>query len=201
MHVTDQGREDHGADSGQWIAGQQMTGRRQGRRRLVITILIVLLILLGGYALLGLLYRGPRNLHEVAMVMPGVPIFPLSTIAPGNNRTQHALAIPLCLIRMQGVKRVEAALLQAPADVDFILDWYRTTSPKKGWTLIDQEAVSSGQRLLFARGGEGFQIIVGQTTESGKPVQLIYLNGLSKQHFQQLIEMPGSVPPPAVSTK
>lgn len=185
----------HDADT---IKSQFVPCRRRWVRRLLVTAGILAVIFFGIPCLVGFTYRGPRDMDGVAAMMPGVPLFPLSTIAPGNLSTQRAMAIPLFIIRMQGVKRADIALLQAPADHEFVVDWYRMTAPRLQWMLVDQETLAQGSRLLFSRKHEGFQVIVGPTPEINTPVQLIYLNGLSERQLQQLIQMPGSVPPPSV---
>ena len=171
--------------------------RRRLRQRSLITLLVILFVLIGSYFSLDLCYRGPRDMGSILTAMPGVPIFPLSSVANGNHRTQRALAIPLLLVRLQGVTRAEAALLQAPAGRDFVLDWYKTMAPAQEWELADQETLAAGTRLMFTRKREGFQVIVGAKSNTAASVQLVYLNGLTERQIQQMIEMPGSVPLPA----
>ena len=147
--------------------------------------------MLGGvYLLLGLLYRGPRDMAEVCAVMRGVPIFPSMSIAAGNPLTQRSLAIPLYLVHLQGVKRTEAVLVQAPAQRERILQWYKTMSRRQGWLLADQETLTQGMRFLFTRRHEALQLIVSPTRQTHTQVQLIYLDGITERQRQLLIENP-----------
>ncbi|MHB9129511.1 MAG: hypothetical protein ACYDBB_00285 [Armatimonadota bacterium] len=189
-------REDH---SHEFVA---IPRRRRRGARVLWVILSVLLILWGIYAGLGQLYHGPRNLKDVVAAMPGVPIFPLSTIARSNHLAQRTLAIPRLLMRMQGAKDVQAAVLQAPGDADFILYWYREVTPTQGWQLSGDELISHGRRLVYLRGQEGLQVLVGDT-KGGlfSPVQLIYMTGLTAQQAQQLAALPREDPEPLVPAK
>ncbi len=120
-------------------------------------------------------------------------ISPRTTIASGNANTQRALAIPFYVVRLQGVKHTEAALVQAPADRASVLEWYKMMAPRQAWTLSDQELIDKGTRLLYTRHHEALQIIIGAGRDIFTQVQLIYLDGITERQRQLLIENPGSV--------
>lgn len=160
---------------------------RSGWWKVVGIIFIVLLVLVTGVLLVSMAYQGPASLPGVLKVMPGVPIFPLSEIAPRNRAAQRGMAIPLMLIHFQGAQKAEVVQLHAPADADFVLDWYRRTSPSQRWSLLAQEQVTGGTRLLFVRGNEGLQVLVGKTRGGMvTPVQLLYIQGLTTRQLQQM---------------
>ena len=135
---------------------------------------------------LGTLYHGPETMGGVAVVMPGVPIFPVSSLAPANRGAQRAMALPLWFIRRQGATHAETALLQAPADQEFILEWYQQAARPQGWSLVGHDGVVGGRRLVFLRGREGLQVTVGATADIFTPVQLIYMDGLTTRQVAQL---------------
>ena len=172
--------------------------RHSWRYRAAKALIIVLVcagMVAGIYAGLGRLYHGPRTLAALTAAMPGVPIFPFSAMAPMNIGTQRALAAPLLLIRWQGARHAETALLQAPADREFIVDWYRQAARSQGWTLVANDVAGAGRRLLFLREREGLQVMVGQTANILTPVQLIYLEGLTGPQVTQLMPK-GALPEP-----
>ena len=159
--------------------------RRWGRFFLALFVIFILLVV-AVRLLIGHVYQGPRTLADVVAVMPGVPLFPLTEVAPSNARAQRGLAIPLRLLRMQGVRHAEAAQLQAPADDYFIVAWYRRLAPSQGWSYAGEETLDSGTRLLFLRKNEGLQVFVGATSELYTPYQLIYLDGMTNTQIAQI---------------
>lgn len=162
----------------------------RGRSWLAKTITALLLIVFaaaGFVALLGVLYHGPTTIEAVTAVMPGVPLFPLAQVSSRNRGTQRALAIPLQLMRLQGATHAEAVLLQVPAEHDFVIEWYRRTAPFAQWHLVDYGDMGHRTRLVFLRGREGLQMLVGDTVGGLlTPIQIIYLNGLTPQQIEQL---------------
>lgn len=166
------------------------TAARPRPRRSRFWSAVSLLILLAfaavaGYLALGLLYRGPASLDDVTQVMPGVPLFPLSRLASNNRLLQHAMAIPLRLIRLQGARRAESALLEAPGDSEFIVEWYHKVAPSQGWELVGEGKNGAGWRMLFVREQEGLQVLVGPTPFIVTPVQLTYLSGMTNAQMAQ----------------
>jgi len=163
--------------------------RRSWRYRLARGVIILLVCagtLVGIYYGSGALYHGPHTLAAVTAAMPGVPIFPLTSMAPFNISTQRALAMPLLLMRRQGAHRAEAALLQAPADREFIVGWYLQSASSQRWSLVANDTVGDNRRLVFLRAHEGLQVTVGATRNILTPVQLIYLEGLTDRLVAQL---------------
>lgn len=165
-------------------------GRARPRRRWVrrvVGTLLVLLLLAGSLAALSLvLYRGPRTLSDVVGAMPNVPLFPLSMLSSRNAAAQHALALPRWLLQRQGAQTVEIALLEVPADHGFVLDWYQRFAPYMGWTLARRETRGAGVRLVFLRGREGLQVIISPNRDLVTAYQLIYLDGLTARQLRQL---------------
>lgn len=159
----------------------------------MITLLVATGLMLAGLAIIGEQYRGPRTLDAVTMAMPGVPLFPFATIAPSNRAAQRLLAVPLLLMRLQGVREVEAVMLQAPADREFVLDWYRRAAPFQNWIKLQEAPLSGGTRLIYARNREVLQVIIGRTRGGMvTPVELIYLNGVSDTQISRLQAQSGA---------
>jgi len=167
------------------------TPRKRSRiRTFLLTLAAVIVFIVAGLLIAGESYHGPCDLAAVTAMMPGVPIFPLSDMASSNRTTQRLMAIPLYLMRrgLQGEHRVaEAALLQAPAERDFVLDWYRRAAPYQDWKKLQDARLNNSTRLVFLRNREVLQVIVGHSTDGlVTPIQLIYLNGVSDAQIRQL---------------
>lgn len=154
--------------------------------RLLRGVTIFTLILLALNFAVSFLYHGPNTLPAIVAVMPGVPIFPLAQVSPGNPRAQRAMALPLWFMRLQGAKHAEAAQILAPADGYFIAYWYRQSASQLGWQLAGEEKLGGGRRLVFLREHEGLQVIIGKTRDILTPVQLIYLSGMADAQREQL---------------
>ncbi|HEY3377586.1 MAG TPA: hypothetical protein VGL77_08830 [Armatimonadota bacterium] len=180
------------ADRQDGLTGEEYSLRRMPRgqrvRRWCLFLLgLFLVLVIIGYLVAGRLYTGPQTLTAVVRTMPHVPLFPLIEIAPDNRQAQRALAFPLWLMRWQGATRAEAAQLRAPADADFIQEWYQRVAPSQGWCYQGCETLRMGTRLLYLRRNEGLQILVGHTSANiYTPVQLIYLQGLTAAQVEQL---------------
>ena len=162
--------------------------RKRSRIRIVVlTLITVIGLLVAGLAIAGQQYHGPRTLAAVTKAMPGVPLFPFAAIAPSNPAAQRLLAVPLLLMRLQGVREAEAVFLQVPADREFVLDWYRRAAPYQDWIKLQEAPSNGGTRLVYARNREVLQIIVGRT-KGGivTPIELIYLNGVSDAQISRL---------------
>ena len=159
--------------------------------RLLKILGVFVLLLIGLRFALARMYHGPQDLPGVIATMPRVPIFPYAKMAPNNRQVQRAMAIPLLFMRYQGASRAEAAQLQAPADDFFIADWYRRIAPSQGWTFDGQQAMGANTRLIFTRGHEGLQVLIGATKDIYTPFQLIYLQGMSDE---QLVQLTGAIP-------
>jgi len=162
--------------------------RRRSRVKIFLLVLFaVVSLVIAGLAIVGASYHGPRNLAAVTAVMPGAPLFPFAEIAPANRTAQRLLAIPLLLMRLQGARVAEAALLQVPAEQDFVLDWYRRAAPFQDWKKLRETKQSNGIRLLFSHDREVLQVIIGNTTaQSITPIQLIYLDGVSPEQIDSM---------------
>jgi hypothetical protein len=167
------------------------TPRKRSRiRTFLLTLTAVIVFIVAGLWIAGESYHGPRDLAAVTAMMPGVPIFPLADMAPGNRTTQRLMAIPLYLMRrgLQGEHRAaEAVLLRAPADPDYVLDWYRRAAPYQDWKKLQVARLNNSTRLVFLRNHEVLQVIVGHSTDGlVTPIQLIYLNGVSDVQITRL---------------
>lgn len=161
------------------------------RRRWGLIVLAVCSIfigaIVGGIVIIGERYHGPRNLDEVTVAMPGVPIFPFADVAPANRTAQRMLALPLLLARMHGAVRADAVMLQAPSDRDFVQAWYKQAMSFQGWAQAKEEVTSERIRLVFTRRREAVQIFIGQTQDQIiTPIELIYVSGLTSGQIQQL---------------
>jgi len=162
--------------------------RRRSRIRIVVLTLIgVIVLLAAGLSIAGGQYHGPRDLDAVTVAMPGVPLFPFADVAPSNRLAQRLLAVPLLLMRLQGVHEAEAVLLQVPADREFVLDWYRRAAPYQDWVKLQEAPSNGGTRFVYLRNREVLQIIVGRTVNGMvTPIELIYLDGVSDRQITQL---------------
>jgi uncharacterized membrane protein YgcG len=173
------------------MADQHDATAKPRKRSRIKTFLLVLLavisLIVAGAAIIGEQYHGPRDLAGVTSMMPGVPLFPFTEIAPANRTVQRLLAAPLLLMRLQGARTAEAVLLQVPAEHDFVLDWYRRAAPYQDWKKLQESKQSNGTRLLFVRNREVLQVIIGHTSkESITPIQLIYLDGVSDTQITRM---------------
>jgi len=167
----------------------EATAKPRKRSRIKIFVLVLsalVLLVIAGLVIVGQRYHGPRDLAAVTAVMPGVPLFPFAEISPANPAAQRLLALPLLLIRLQGARQAEAALLQVSAEHDFVLDWYRRAAPYQDWQKLRETNQSNGTRLLFSRDREVLQVIIGHTAQSITPIQLIYLDGVSPDQLTRL---------------
>lgn len=171
------------------------TRRRPRPLRVVVWSLLALLaVLIIGLVVIGESYHGPRDLKGVSLRMPGVPIFPYTSVAPRNRSAQRLLALPLLLMRARGVQAAETVTLLAPAERDFVRDWYRQIAPSQDWTLLRQDTVGRSTRLIFTRDHEVLQLLMGPTVNGlTTPVQLIYLRGVPARDIST-IRAPASPP-------
>ncbi len=143
-------------------------------------------LLVIGLALVGESYRGPRTLDEVPALMPGVPLFPLSSLSPHNRQMQRLLAIPLYLARLQGARSAHAVLLTAPGDGVFVSDWYRQLAPSQQWKLVNLEEDAGRTRLVFLRQREALQVTIDRSGDLQTGVLICYLQGLTAAQLTQL---------------
>ncbi len=167
-----------------------MQAAKSSRRWVWYPIIALLLVLgVGGalYVAGGALYHGPGTLPRVLAVMPGVPLFPMARVAPENALAQRLLALPLALARRHGAARAETVLLRAPGDHDFIVDWYRRMAVGEHWKLVGLDALGGRTRLIFARGSEGWQVLVGASDGLGAPVQYLYFDGMNAGQVRELL--------------
>jgi hypothetical protein len=155
-------------------------------RRVLIVLGVFAVVLLGAGAVTHALYHGPRTMAQVMAVMPGVPIFPLAAVAPGNALGQQIMAIPLWRLRRAGAGRAETVLLAVPADREFVIEWYELVSPKAGWTLSGKVQDGQTTRLFFTRSHDGFQVLIGSNNDLICAYQIIYLQRISTELLKRL---------------
>ena len=161
--------------------------RRRWVRNLFLIFIGLIALAVGVLAIVSEQYRGPRDLAGVTAVMPGVPIFPFADVAPNNRAAQRTMAIPLLLLRKQGARQAETALLQVPADRDFIRKWYQQTMPFQGWEQVREDVTAQGTRIIYLRRQESVQVYVGKTHSGMQTnIQLTYLDGLQPHQIEQL---------------
>jgi len=163
-------------------------GKRRWPRKLLLTLIGIVSLLVGGLAIVGEQYRGPRSLAEMTAMMPGVPIFPFADLAPNYRASQRLMAIPLYLARMRGIRQAEVVALLAPADRDFVLTWYAQSMPFQGWTPLGATETARSTRIFYQRGQEVVQLYIGPTVGGRRtPLQVLYFDGVSPQQMRELL--------------
>lgn len=143
-------------------------------------------VIVGLLLLSGLTQPGPRRLADVPRMMPGVPLFPLATLAPDDLPSHFAMAPSLHLMEMQGAKRAVAVHLRVPAEQVYIRDWYRTVAPAQRWQLLGEYDALMTHRLIYLRDREGMQVGIGRTAGLYSPVQIIYLQGMTNAQLKHI---------------
>jgi hypothetical protein len=156
--------------------------KRRWAKVMLITLGVFILVLVGAGQLSARLYQGPQTLDALMTAMPGVPLFPFAGLTANNRAQQHAMGIPLWLLRRQGASHAETAFLQVPSDPAFIREWHEGELKKAGWTLAGNEQ----GRLVFVKDRAILQVIIGPQRDLLTAYQLVYLDGLSKRQLDDI---------------